>query len=129
MIVTSIYASILSLLFIFLTIRIIKIRQTNKISIGDGNNLILQKAIRAQSNFCETVPLTLILFFLAENNGAWFVLLNLLGILFAIGRASHAYGISQINENFRFQIFGMVITFTAITGLSLTNLILIFIKL
>ena len=77
MIVTSIYASILSLLFIFLTIRIIKIRRTNKISIGDGNNLILQKAIRAQSNFCETVPLTLILFFLAENNGAWFVLLNL----------------------------------------------------
>ncbi len=129
MIVTSIYASILSLLFIFLTIRIIKIRRTNKISIGDGNNLILQKAIRAQSNFCETVPLTLILFFLAENNGAWFVLLNLLGILFAIGIASHAYGISQINENFRFQIFGMVITFTAITGLSLTNLILIFIKL
>jgi len=73
--------------------------------------------------------LALILFFLAENNGAWFVLLNLLGILFAIGRASHAYGISQINENFRFQIFGMVITFTAITGLYLTNLILIFIKL
>ncbi len=127
--ITSLYGSLLSLLFLFLTIRIIKIRRTNKISIGDGNNLILQKAIRAQSNFCETVPLALILLFIAENNGAWGFLISLFGALLLIGRISHAYGISQINENFRFRIFGMAMTFAAISGLSLINLILIFIKL
>jgi uncharacterized membrane protein YecN with MAPEG domain len=48
-----------------------------------------------------------------------------LGALLLICRISHAYGISQINENFRFRIFGMAMTFAAILGLSLINLILI----
>lgn len=41
-----------------------------------------------------------------------------------IGRLSHAYGVSQLKEDFRFRITGMVLTFTVIAVAAITLLAL-----
>jgi uncharacterized membrane protein YecN with MAPEG domain len=46
--------------------------------------------------------------------GAPNFLVHLLGISLVFGRLSHAWGVSQLNENFRFRVFGMIATFNAI---------------
>jgi uncharacterized membrane protein YecN with MAPEG domain len=126
--VSSLYASALAVLFLILTIRVIKIRHSCKIALGDAGNLVLQKAIRAQSNFCETAPLAMILLVLAEANGANNLALHFCASILVLGRISHAFGISAKREDFRFRASGMVLTFTSIITLTAVNLILYFLS-
>jgi uncharacterized membrane protein YecN with MAPEG domain len=42
-------------------------------------------------------------------------LLHGLGLLLLVGRLSHAYGVSQERENFRFRVSGMMATFATLT--------------
>ncbi|MDX2083215.1 MAG: MAPEG family protein [Rickettsiales bacterium] len=124
MIVTSFYAAIFALIFVFLTVRVIKLRRLNHVAIGDNGIVILQRAIRAHGNFCESVPLALILLLLAESNAANILWLNFCAIILIIGRISHAYAISCESSKMIFRIAGMALTFTSIIFLALTNLIL-----
>lgn len=121
--VTSLYASLLAFIFLILTIKIIRIRRANKIVLGDGDSLELQKAIRAQGNFSETVPITLILLALAENSGAPIIILQIAGFSLLLGRMLHGYGIAFIRENLRFRIAGMMLTIFSIAFLALVNLL------
>lgn len=127
--ISSLYASLLALFFIFLTIKVIKTRRREKIAIGDGGNLALQKAIAAQANFCQSTPIFLILLILTEINGISDFILHFCAALFLCSRIIHAYGISQTKENFHFRITGMVATFSSIIILSFTNLISYFLAL
>lgn len=113
--ITPIYAALLAIIFVFLSISTIKLRRELKIPLGDGNNPKLTKIIRAHSNFAEYVPFALILIYMAEAQGANKLLIHLLGIALLIGRSLHAYGISQANENYKFRVSGMSMTFLSIT--------------
>ncbi len=72
------------------------VRSAAKISIGDGGNDQLVRRMRAQANFIEQVPLTLILFGLVEAAGknSWW--LTLLGALFMLGRVAHGFGMDDM---------------------------------
>jgi hypothetical protein len=74
----------------------------------------LQRAIRVHGNFAEYVPLALVLLLLAELGGGSPWLLHAIGLSLTTGRVAHAYGVSQANENYRFRVLGMALTFTAI---------------
>lgn len=79
----------------WLGMRIGKLRHVHKISIGDGGNEMILRRMRAQANFHEAVPLTLILFGLVEaagRGGAW---LAPLGAVFLLGRIAHAFGMES----------------------------------
>ena len=41
-------------------------------------------------------------------------LIHALGLLLLIGRTLHAYGVSQVKENYRYRVVGMALTFTVI---------------
>ena len=72
-----------------------QIRSREKIGIGDGGNDLLIRRMRAQANFIEQVPLTLLLFGALELAGkcpAWLVAL---GALFLLGRVAHAFGMDD----------------------------------
>jgi len=76
----------------WLTMRIGRLRSKLGISIGDGGSEALQRRMRAQLNFAEQVPLTLLMVGLVElagSGGAW---LAPLGALFILGRVAHAIG-------------------------------------
>ncbi|MFT5396980.1 MAG: putative membrane protein YecN with MAPEG domain [Gammaproteobacteria bacterium] len=119
--ITAIYASILALLMCGLAFNVIKARRKNKIRYADGNVEELQIARTAHSNAVDYIPITLILLFILEYNGAniWFI--HLAGILLIVGRAIHCKGI--LSENLRGRILGMKITFFTITSLAFLNLI------
>lgn len=79
----------------WLGMRIGKLRQAYKISIGDGGNETILRRMRAQANFHEAVPLTLILFGLVEAAGRGGVWLAPLGAVFLLGRIAHAFGMEE----------------------------------
>ena len=123
MLFTPIYAAILGLGFVRLSFLTLRLRRQNKIALGDGGNPQLLRAIRVHSNFAEYVPIALILIYMTESIGAPIYLIHFLGISLLIGRLSHAWGVSQENENFKFRVFGMIATFNAIIVSSLYILI------
>lgn len=112
--ITPIYAALLAIIFVFLSLLTIKTRRELKIPLGDGNQPKLTKLIRAHANFAEYVPFALMLIYMAEAEGAAKLFIHLLAIMLLIGRAIHAYGISQEHENYTFRVSGMVMTFTSL---------------
>lgn len=126
MYVTPFYAALLALVFFWLSVRTIKLRRQLKIAIGAGGNPTLHRAMRVQGNFAEYVPLTLLLLFLLELQGARFLILHVLGICLLLGRLAHARGVSQEKEDYRYRVFGMLMTFTALVG-SATGLLVLYI--
>jgi uncharacterized membrane protein YecN with MAPEG domain len=113
--ITPVYAAFLALLFVALSVRVIKQRRQAQVAIGAGGNKSLERAMRVQANFAEYVPFALVLLALMELQGAPAALLHGLGLLLLVGRLSHAYGVSQERENFRFRISGMMATFATLT--------------
>jgi uncharacterized membrane protein YecN with MAPEG domain len=124
MLVLPFYAALLALLFVGLSIKTIRTRRALKIAVGDGGNNKMIRAMRAHANFAEYVPFSLVLIYLVELQAQAPVLIHILGMMLVVGRIAHAYGITQENENFRFRVFGMAITLTAIITSSVCLLIL-----
>lgn len=117
--ILPLYASILALMFVGLSVRTLRMRRRLKIAVGDAGNPTMLRAMRVHSNFAEYVPLSLLLIFLVEAGGANPLLVHFLGSTLLLGRVSHAYGVSQIRENFRFRVVGMALTFTSMISSSL----------
>jgi uncharacterized membrane protein YecN with MAPEG domain len=110
--IISFYTSLLIILFFILSVNTIRKRRKTKIAIGHDENPELLRAIRAHSNFSEYVPINLMALYLVESQGASPLFVHFLGTILVIGRLIHAYGISQVKENFRLRITGMSLTFT-----------------
>jgi len=104
--ITSTYAAILALLFVGLSVRILRLRRSLKIAIGDGGDKKMLRAIRVHSNFAEYVPFGLLLLYLAETQGAPSAVIHGVGLCLLIGRLSHMYGVSQENEQFQYRVLG-----------------------
>jgi len=123
MTVTPVYATLLGLLFIALSVRTIRLRRRHQVAVGDGNNSELRRAMRVHANFAEYVPLALLLIFFVELDGTpkWWV--HALACTLVCGRLAHAWGVSQARENFRYRVSGMVLTFAAIASAGLTILL------
>ena len=119
---TALYAAILSLVFVALSIRTIRMRRHQKITIGYADNDLMLRAMRVHANFAEYVPLSLILIYLVEVSRGSTRLVHCLGVCLIIGRLLHAYGVSQPKEVFAFRVTGMVFTFTTILTCSVTLL-------
>jgi uncharacterized membrane protein YecN with MAPEG domain len=114
MTVTSLYAALLAVLFVILSMRTIRLRRRLQVAIGHANDRSLERAMRAHANFSEYVPIALLLVFLLESALANRFLIHLLGITLLAGRLLHAFGVSRIDEDYRFRVTGMVMTFTVI---------------
>ncbi len=125
---TSIYASLLALIYIGLAAFVIKLRFQYKVGIGDGGNENLAKAIRVHGNFSEYVPITLILLLVFELNHADKVWLHIFGIMLVVARLLHAFGLSKSIGTTYQRIAGTVMNVTIIFLLSLANIMLIFLQ-
>ncbi|MDH4149912.1 MAG: MAPEG family protein [Betaproteobacteria bacterium] len=110
--VTPLYAALLGLMFIGLSLRTIRLRRRYRIAIGDGRNELLQRAMRVTANFTEYVPLTLLLIYFVELHDGPRLHVHALGVALVGGRLLHAWGVSQARENLRFRTAGMMLTFS-----------------
>ena len=76
----------------WLSMRIGQLRSALKVSVGDAGDERLVRRMRAQANFIENTPLTLLLFAGVEAAGKGGVWLAPLGAVFILGRIVHAFG-------------------------------------
>ena len=93
---TSICLAAAALLINFwLGMRIGRLRHALKVSVGDGGDERIVRRMRAQANFVENVPVTLLLFALVEMAGKAGQWLAPLGAVFLLGRVAHAFGMES----------------------------------
>lgn len=111
---TPIYAALLAVLYILLSIRVIRERQRSRTAWGEGGEGRLRQLVRAHANFAEYVPFGLLLLLLAELRGLPSWSLHAVGAALLAGRLLHAFGLSERPAALPWRVAGMVLTFTAL---------------
>jgi len=121
--VTALYAGLLGLLLIGLSIGVIRQRRRALVGIGHGGDERLERWMRIQGNFVEYVPMALVLLALAELQGASTGLLHGLGVILAVGRLGHAWGLAHSVGTSAGRAIGVLATFLVILVASLLALV------
>lgn len=93
--ITLLYGSILGVLLLVLSGRVIFLRRTHAVGIGAGDKRDLEKAIRAHANLIEYAPFALVLMALLEQGGAPAWQIHALGGTLVVARHLHAWGLSH----------------------------------
>jgi len=122
LIITATTASLLTFVYVFLAFKVIALRRTEKIALGDGGVQKLQAAIRAHGNFSEYVPLSLVLMALLELDHFASTALMVVALALVLGRVLHAVSVLSNPQRFKFRVLGMQLTFATLMSLALFNL-------
>lgn len=122
--ITPIYASILTLILICLSMGITNLRKKHHVGLGDGGHEDLIRAIRSHGNFIETAPWGIFLIFLVEYQDGNVYLLHSLGMLLVAGRLLHIHGMKT--GRLRTRVAGMMTTFLVFAIAAMVNLFLAF---
>ncbi|GAA6173008.1 MAPEG family protein [Colwellia sp. KU-HH00111] len=120
--ITALYASLLALLFIALSVNIIRLRFKLKVGVGDGGESTLTKAIRVHGNFSEYIPLALFLLGSYELSGANTLWVHIAGATLFVGRIFHALGLSKSIGTSAPRAVGTVATFLILLMLAVENI-------
>lgn len=91
--ITLVYAALLALMLVGLSVKVIRARHRIGVALGDADALVLQRHVRAHANFTEYTPMFLILLSLAEIEGLAGWATHILGFFFLMGRLMHAYSL------------------------------------
>ena len=111
MMVTPLYAGLLVFWFLILSITVIRRRGKGRISLGDGGNPGMLRAIRGHANFAEYVPLALLLMLMLEISHFSIYVLHALGLTLLVARLLHGYALSYTDQ-FQFgRVAGATLTF------------------
>ena len=112
--ITPTYTAIFGILFMLLSIRALRMRRKHKVAIGLSGNKEFVRAVRAHGNFAEYTPLVLLIIYMLENEQVNAIFIHMLCLILLAGRLSHAYGVSQCEENYKFRVRGMAMTFLSL---------------
>ncbi len=120
--ITPVYAAILTLAYVWLSLRVPRLRLKHRVGIGDGNVPELARAVRVHGNFAEYVPLALLMLYFTETAGAssWFI--HALGLTLLGARGLHAYGLNKTFEASPPRFLGTVLTFFVLSAAALMTL-------
>jgi uncharacterized protein len=111
---TGLYAAALTLLYLFLTARVIIFRRTNRINLGDGNDEEMLRRMRAHGNFAEYAPLGVMLLGIAELQGWSILALHLVGAMLLAGRLIHGLNFTLSLKSMPLRTGGMALTLLAL---------------
>jgi uncharacterized membrane protein YecN with MAPEG domain len=114
MFVTPLYAGLLVLWFVLLSVRVVNIRRRG-IIFGDNGDVSVTRVVRAQANFAEYVPLALLLMGFLEVSRFSIYILHALGLTLLIARLAHGSALS----------FGWQIRSGRVAGAALTFIVLL----
>jgi hypothetical protein len=112
--VTVIYASVLAIASVVLSIMVSIKRGKYGVSIMDGGHPELAVWIRKQGNFCEYVPFVVLMMALAEARGMSATWLHGIGILLLVSRLIHVFGLKADKPTEPLRIAGTVGTHLSI---------------
>jgi uncharacterized membrane protein YecN with MAPEG domain len=105
--ITLAIAAAAAVLHIWLAARVSAVRNSQKVSIGDGGNEALIRRMRAHANYGENMPVALILLALVELAGGDPRILWGAAVLFIVSRLLHAFGMDRPQPS-RLRMFGMM---------------------
>lgn len=116
--ITGFFIGLLTLIFVFHSVRVVLARHTTHTNLGDGDNDQLERRIRIHGNFAEYVPFLLIMLAVMEYESlvtpVW---LWVFGYMVIFGRVLHAWGIWNAATPLLARVCGMAFTFLPlITG-------------
>lgn len=110
LLVTSLYAGLLTLFYFVISIATIKARRSKGISLGSGSDDEIIHLVSAHNNFSSYVPLFLILLYLLETQGSSQLWIHALAMPFAVGRFFHFQSMKTENMNLKKRVLGMRLT-------------------
>lgn len=120
--ITLTYASVLGLIFLFLSVNVVRLRASTKTSLGFGEDKALESAVRVHANFAEYVPFILILVGMLELQGANDTLIRALGGGLIVARILHAYGLLTNSETSFGRAAGAMLTWVILLVASVMGL-------
>lgn len=109
----GIYAALNMAILIWLANETGKLRRKHKVAIGDGGVKHLTRIIRGHANAVENMPMFLIMLMIAALMGMPVIAIHLLGLVFTIGRAAHAWHFIQEDASFKTRFGGFGLAFLA----------------
>jgi uncharacterized membrane protein YecN with MAPEG domain len=123
--VTAIYAAIVAVLVVVLGARIVPLRRSRRVGLGDGGDKDLRRAVRIHANLVEYAPMALILMAACELNGAPAWLLHGLGVALVAGRLLHALGLSRSSGISFGRTAGTALTWSVLLAGALAAVVLV----
>lgn len=116
--ITLFYASLLAFQLLLLSGLVVRLRRRHQVGIGTGSASALERAVRAQANFTEYVPIALVLIALLELVGLWAWLIHALGVTLLIGRILHAQGLHRSGGTSPGRLIGTALTWLVLLAAS-----------
>jgi uncharacterized membrane protein YecN with MAPEG domain len=110
MFVTPLYASLLVLWFVVLSVRVVNIRRRG-IIFGDNGDDAVTRVVRAHANFAEYVPLALLLMGFLEVGRFSIYILHALGLTLLVARLIHGCALSFAWQTRSGRVAGAALTF------------------
>lgn len=120
--ITALYAALLALWFIFLSLRVVMYRRSARIGIGTGGDREMARRVRVHGNAAEYMPLGLLLMLLLELNTAMGWLVHAGGIALLLGRVAHFIGLGRSAGTSWGRFAGTSLTWLAVLTLAGANL-------
>lgn len=121
--ITPIYASLIAVIYIWLSIRVIAYRRSQGVSLGDADDPNLRRRIRGHANCAEYAPIGLLLVLMLELQAAPGWLVHVLALTLLVGRALHGWAFAHDRQWIFGRKNGMILTFLAILATAIANLI------
>lgn len=123
--VTPIYTAIVALLFLVMAYRVVQLRRSESVALGDGGNEKLVRAMAAHSHALENAPVSLLLMLLLEINGLSVIWLHSMGVALVISRLLHLYGQSRKTARSFGRYWGTLINWLLIVCMAVLNLFVV----
>jgi uncharacterized membrane protein YecN with MAPEG domain len=102
--ITACYLAVLALLYVALSLQVIRLRLMNRAAFGDSGNVALRSAIRAHAHFAEYVPITTLMIGFLEASGASALRVHVLMGALVVARLLHPLGMYAAPNTVRFRI-------------------------
>jgi len=116
--VAAIYCALAAILVIGLALRVVQIRRSRGIGIGDAGNDDLARRIRAHANTLENLPLALLMLVLLEMSGVAAAWIHAFGASLLLARLAHAAGLSRRSGYSHGRFYGTLVTWFSMLGMA-----------
>jgi hypothetical protein len=120
--IAALYAALLLMVFLALTVRVLTQRYRAQVVLGTGGDRGLERAVRVHANCAEYVPVFLAALVAAELCGAPGWALHAAGAAMLAGRVMHGVGMSSEPDIVPLRSGGMILTLLALVAAALLAL-------
>ena len=124
--ITSLYASLIAIILIILSIRVIAVRGNPAFkffTLKSDDKFTLERVIRGHSNLIEYAPIFLILLYFFEITKSNSFYVHVYGFAFLIGRLMHGYCFAFTKKNMFLRVGGTVLTLGCILIIAIRLLV------